>query len=264
MEIFKYFCFSPKFMKGLIFYLMILTAVLISTPIWAAFGLYVHCDNFLCVEGTEVKFEFLFQNTLNESIIVYNILIVDENTRENLALFDETYVIPPEGVHDVNLTTKIRRPIEGYTFFLKPCIKVGFEGSNESKYVCGEIGRQLTVTPREKVDCIKDNDCSVGYSCSERYSCNPLECQTHEAVLDHSCAKLVCKKGEEAINNQCVKVGIYAISAIYWIIGIIILLLVIIILFSKTKKNKDYTKDTEKEEKSEKRKRKKSRSKRRS
>jgi hypothetical protein len=228
-------------MKGLIIYLTILTILLMGSVVNAGFGLFVHCEDYLCVEGTEVKFEFLFTNNLNSSIIVYNMLVVDENTRENLAVFDEPYIVPIGGNHDINLSTIIRKPLEGYTFYLKPCVKVGFEGSNETKYVCGLVGDQFTITPREKVDCIVDNDCSPGSVCSGKYKCITLECADDEAILKHSCGKLSCKKTEKAINHICVKTGIYAIPGHYWIIGIFFMIIVMIVIYfgGKSPQKKD-------------------------
>lgn len=163
------------------------------------------CSDFLCIEGTPVTFSMEVYNNLNHTLVIDNFFLIEKNTQEILAFYDEqVFTVPSGELVALNLSKPVEMPNQGFTYYYVPCVNASIKDTNESQFICSQTIRTLTVTPEENVDCIEDEDCEVGYRCLQgRHVCQALDCEDDEAILPHSCMQLSCGPYEVARNHQC-------------------------------------------------------------
>jgi hypothetical protein len=217
--------------KIIILALFLIISTILVSNVFAGIDVTHKCIDFRCVEGTDVTFEFFVDNNIEESIIIDRFMVVERDTLEVIAFYNEKYVLPPGSEIEINITLPIKMPLEGYTYFYNPCIIVSsiddFDNNIPGQYVCGDITKTLTVTPRERVECIQDSDCKEGMYCSKNYSCLFLDCKDDEAIVGNKCMKLVCNNFEIAKDHICQKKSILKSPILIWI-GLLVLVLIIL------------------------------------
>jgi hypothetical protein len=174
-------------MKKIIWLLLVLLSCSMA---FASIDSIAKCDKKSCVEGSMVHWTVPVFNSINKTIIVEYIRIVDENAL-SIAYYDaeRNKTLEPDESYVYEFDTLIAAPPSGYTWYYKPCMRVKVEGSAESQFVCKDAVKSFSVLPRSKAECFLDSDCSVNEIC-EGYTlkCTALQCEDGEIVKDHRCS----------------------------------------------------------------------------
>jgi hypothetical protein len=220
-------------------YLIIITLLAGVSLVNASIEADYRCEDFLCVEGTDLNFELWFYNNANINVTVNSFFVIDKNTQDILVAYNaQKFDVPPGEEVQLNLTTSVMAPRTGFTHYYVPCINAS--GENESEIVCSRTIKTITITPKTEVECVENSDCMEGYTCNRTHYCQELMCDDDEAILPHSCLELYCGPFSSAKEHACRQSVILS----YWPHALIAAIILIAYLFWKNRQQKSLILDS--------------------